>query len=725
MSLERLERREVFATGLAISGGVMVVTADPGGSNVTITDSAPTSPYGTLIVQTTSPNGNWSTGIPKQAVRAIVFNGSDAGDTFDASSVGFSSFGLAPHMITPIQVAANGNGGNDRLIGGIGNDTLNGGAGNDTLIGRGGNDTLSGDSGTDRLYGDGDSFSQDVYTDSGDSRTSPTYAAGGRDTLRGGTGSDRLYGGGGNDVLEGNSGVDYLYGNHGDDTVRGGTSNDYLYGQVGNDLLQGEEGSDFLYGASGNDFMEGDKGETQQPVAGNDTLYGDGGNDILMGRSGSDTLRGAAGHDALWGGNGDDSLYGESGDDCLYGADGNDSLYGSFDKDELWGDGGDDELFGGSADDELRGGDGDDVLSGDSGNDVLAGDGGRDRLFGSWGNDSLSGGEGDDRLSGEWGNDTVMGNNGHDELIGGSGSDYLYGGSGDDSLVAIDSGYADTLFGNDGRDTLWVEGSVDARTTDALDTIQTVTSFANAADRTLNGDDIGDPFDGVNYQDFSGNWLFAEGGPTQHDIDQGSAADCWIMASMASVAHDNPHQMREIVADFGDGTYGVRLGNQFYRVDGELPANTVTQRPVYAGLGLQDSLWTAIIEKAYAMFRTGANTYASLDWGNPEDALRAFGLSGVGFTYHDSPTSDTVVANAAFDRWNSYQNTVICTGAVSAASGLVGSHCYNIDSVQRDSAGNVTTIVVRNPWGGEDPFVTLTPAQLGSCEIWVCFGTVA
>jgi hypothetical protein len=137
-------------------------------------------------------------------------------------------------------------------------------------------------------------------------------------------------------------------------------------------------------------------------------------------------------------------------------------------------------------------------------------------------------------------------------------------------------------------------------------------------------------------------------------------------------------------------------------------------------------LWVAIVEKAYANFRTGANTYASLNFGDPSDALRAYGLTSVGINYYPATSSDTTLANDIYARWNGYQNAVICTGAVTAASGLVAAHCYSVTNVFRDAAGNVTSIQLRNPWGGDDtsdnPFISLTPAQLGACEIWLAWG---
>src|SRR5436305_4747371 len=42
------------------------------------------------------------------------------------------------------------------------------------------------------------------------------------------------------------------------------------------------------------------------------------------------------------------------------------------------------------------------------------------------------------------------------------------------------------------------------------------------------------------------------------------------------------------------------------------------------------------------------------------------------------------------------------------------------------SAGTVTSITLRNPWGpdntGGNPYVTITPANLAACQIWVAFG---
>ncbi|WP_199249486.1 calcium-binding protein [[Phormidium] sp. ETS-05] len=109
--------------------------------------------------------------------------------------------------------------GNDRILGTDDKDVANGNMGNDTLIG-----------------------------------------VGGDDFLRGGQGDDILYGDDGNDILNGNRGNDDVRGGNGNDVLRGGEGNDTLTGGDGNDILMGDKGSDFLTGDAGADqfILRGD-----------------------------------------------------------------------------------------------------------------------------------------------------------------------------------------------------------------------------------------------------------------------------------------------------------------------------------------------------------------------------------------------------------------------------------------------------------------------------------
>src|SRR5262245_17444476 len=219
---------------------------------------------------------------------------------------------------------------------------------------------------------------------------------------------------------------------------------------------------------------------------------------------------------------------------------------------------------------------GNDYLEGRNAADYFFGGAGNDTLIGNGGDDTLSGDAGDDKVVGGDGDDYLYGGDGHDSVIGGAGADSLYGGAGDDTLVAIDGGTSDYADGQSGPDTVWadmnrvwVETSYGWQADIAYaEKLQNVSAFANGADRTLNGDAIADPTNEPypNYKNYSANPLFAPGGPTVDDIDQERLGDCWLLASLGSVAHDHPGVIRSMVADFGDGTYGVRLGDKFYRI---------------------------------------------------------------------------------------------------------------------------------------------------------------
>ena len=372
---------------------------------------------------------------------------------------------------------------------------------------------------------------------------------------------------------------------------------------------------------------------------------------------------------------------------------------------------------------------GNDYLEGYNAADYLDGGAGNDKLVGYGGNDSLFGGDGNDVLRGMDGDDTMVGGNGNDRLNGGAGLDKMWGGNGDDVIVAIDGGYNDVAQGDAGRDVIWTDSLLWMRDStpgaNSLDRVHRVTSFANGADRTLNGDRIADPtvLSGHTYKRFSGRELFSSVGPRGTDIDQGGLGDCWLMAGLSAIALDNSRAISQNVVDFDDGTYGVRLGNQFYRVDDDLPVTSLSAtNPAYAGFGAEGSLWVAIVEKAYAHYRTGANSYASLEGGWSVHVNRAFGSTAAGEKAISSYSSATALANDIYTRWNSFQAVTIgfAGGSVAAGSPLVNNHMYTVWSVTRNSAGVVTSITLRNPWGTDgggndgvnDGLITVTPAQL-------------
>ena len=128
----------------------------------------------------------------------------------------------------------------------------------------------------------------------------------------------------------------------------------------------------------------------------------------------------------------------------------------------IFGFGGDDLITATNAADYVDGGAGDDVMVLYEGDDIALGGDGDDEIAAGRGNDTVLGGAGNDEVDGSLGDDVIYGGNGDDQLEGARDNDVVYGGAGNDvisgdRLDGIDRGI-DTLFGEDGDDTLWLYG---------------------------------------------------------------------------------------------------------------------------------------------------------------------------------------------------------------------------------------------------------------------------
>ncbi len=301
-----------------------------------------------------------------------------------------------------VPIIANGDAGNDLLMGGDDKDQLNGGSDRDVLAGDAGDDVLNGDEGNDQLIG-----------------------------------------GTGNDLLAGNDGDDDLYGEAGQDTLAGHDGDDFADGGDGEDSLRGGEGEDTLLGGRGDDFLNGD--------AGGDVINGNQGEDVIapniyaLGGSIEDVLSGGLDRDTLWiapvsesaNGTGDNWIQVSQSSPTEYSvvqrdmvtsqiiATVNFSLSAGTDLDietvTIAGLDGNNRLEigpdvtlnmildGGEGNDTLIGGAGQDILKGQAGNDLLIGNGNNDNLHGGIGNDTLDGGSGSDRLYADSGDDQLRG----------------------------------------------------------------------------------------------------------------------------------------------------------------------------------------------------------------------------------------------------------------------------------------------------------------------------
>jgi len=346
-------------------------------------------------------------------------------------------------------------------------------------------------------------------------------------------------------------------------------------------------------------------------------------------------------------------------------------------------------------------------------------------------------------LKGDAGNDSLVGGAGPDRLYGGTGSDTLAGGAGDDVLVTLGDGTArDRLTGGSGHDNFWLDANGADAMTDlsSSDYYHKVASFDSyrisrsgkvttiPVPASLAGQDLAEPVVSSyarGFRDFSDHPLFPSTGPSEADVEQNFAADCYFLAPTSSLAKIAPQRLTDRIVDLGDGTYAVNFlrddENHFVRVDGDLAVDSAGA-PFYAGLGREGSIWTAVLEKAWAFFRKGAGTYASTDYGRISEPYNAFGVA----------TPSGAFSAAVFGSNGGMLNTIgsyLAKGysvvystknTQPAGSKVRANHVVLVDRVVRDSRGNATAIVLRDQIktdlptvkdGKSDGYVTLTAAQ--------------
>lgn len=302
-------------------------------------------------------------------------------------------------------------------------------------------------------------------------------------------------------------------------------------------------------------------------------------------------------------------------------------------------------------------------------------------------------------------------------------SAYVFAGDGNDLLVSVGGG-VDVLTGGGGSDSFWADAA-DIRTDvesaeTAARSVHVISSFARSVSPEINGQNIADPAASYSYVSFASRPLFADG-PQYNDILQGNLGDCYFLAALAGIAQSDPGLVLQAVTALGDGTYAVRLysgsSERYYRLDAQLPASGGL--PAFAGLTRNGGeLWVALIEKAFAQFRSGSNSYASIEGGWMDEGYAA--LLGASTT---SIQSASLSANALAQRM---ANELAAGRAVTAGSlynsrPIIGQHAYQVHSVSQ--SGSTWNVTVYNPWGvdgntwdanSDDGLLILTAAQFRS-----------
>jgi fibronectin type 3 domain-containing protein len=280
------------------------------------------------------------------------------------------------------------------------------------------------------------------------------------------------------------------------------------------------------------------------------------------------------------------------------------------------------------------------------------------------------------------------------------------------TVETIDTG-TDTILNNASHITIWDDSS-DIVSGTGTATVHTVNTFAGGVAKST-GASLADPKDAGSTMKVTGS-LFGSG-PTAADINQGQVGDCYFMSSLAAFAGQQPGVLEQSAVDMGDGTYVVKFMSgttpTYVRVNNDISTYGGGSY-VYAHPGSSGDLWGVVMEKAFAYFRTGANTYSSINSGWMGEVYGDLGVSSTAlFPNTMTQTSFYNLVSAALAAGKE-----VTFGTGSSAPQLVSGHAYTLISCSI-SANGTTTYVVRNPWGvsgdsleNSQGYATLTFAQV-------------
>jgi hypothetical protein len=256
-------------------------------------------------------------------------------------------------------------------------------------------------------------------------------------------------------------------------------------------------------------------------------------------------------------------------------------------------------------------------------------------------------------------------------------------------------------------------------------TVHSIASFAGGIAKTT-GTALADPKDAGKTMKVNAS-LWGTG-PSRDDILQGGVGDCYFLSSLAAFAGTKPSVLMESAVDMGDGTYVVQFINSkntpvFVRVSNDISTGAYYGY-AYTRPGADGDVWAPIMEKAFAEFRTGANTYASISSGWMGEVYSDLGQSNYGFSlngYSQSALYAMLSADLASGK--------AVTFGTQTAPNLVSGHAYTLVSASTNSAG-VTSYVVRNPWGvsgdsleNSQGYATLTYTQMEANFVDGCEAT--
>ena len=196
-------------------------------------------------------------------------------------------------------------------------------------------------------------------------------------------------------------------------------------------------------------------------------------------------------------------------------------------------------------------------------------------------------------------------------------------------------------------------------------------------------------------------------GPGYEDVSQGSTGDCWLDASMASVAYADQAHLESIMNDPHNsaGTVTVTLWDGSQSTTNTVTKVTVdTMKQQYSDSAPEITegnwVWPAAMELAFINFagaHPDTNINGNLNGGTPISALKAMYGESATIIYESISNTDddnlwTTILNA------STKPTITTSQSSSSfllANGLPSDHAYSVIRSDR----RIGMMTLRNPWG--------------------------
>ena len=238
------------------------------------------------------------------------------------------------------------------------------------------------------------------------------------------------------------------------------------------------------------------------------------------------------------------------------------------------------------------------------------------------------------------------------------------------------------------------------------------------------------------------------GAPSYLDVNQGYVGDCYFLASLAEVAFQEPAAIESMIANNGNGTYGVRFiidGQADYvTVNGDLPtlpsgysfANGSTYEFANGSVA-----WAELIEKAYAELNaqpdvphgaqldSASDSYAGVSAGSGYALTEITGqeVQYASLSAHTSVSALSSLNVQLGTAWNSGEEITIGTSDTESGD-IIADHMFEV--IRYNAA--TETLTLHNPWGSaySGPQAMTFTASLASlaaldCTIFTTIGQAA